>query len=79
MAERCGDVPVYTADCDVPAGLTGYALTRGMLCTMRRPALPSVEKLCRARRRVVVLENVTDTSNVGPSFAPLPGRGWMPS
>ncbi|HJA63092.1 MAG TPA: RNA methyltransferase [Candidatus Intestinimonas stercoravium] len=68
MADWCGDVPVYTADREVLAGLTGYALTRGMLCAMRRPALPQVEALCRSSRRVVVLENVTDASNVGALF-----------
>ncbi len=75
MAERCGDVPVYTADREVLAGLTGYALTRGMLCAMRRPALPSVEALCRGQRRVVVLENITDASNVGAIFRSAAGLG----
>lgn len=65
---RCGDVPVYTADREVLAGLTGYALTRGMLCAMRRPTLPSVEEVCRNSRRLAVLENITDASNVGAVF-----------
>ena len=65
LEARCGDVPVYTADREVLARLTGYALTRGMLCAMRRPALPDVEAVCRDSRRVAVLENITDASNVG--------------
>ena len=75
MAARCGDVPVYTASREVLAGLTGYALTRGMLCAMRRPALPGVEDLCRGKRRVVVLENLTDASNVGAIFRSAAGLG----
>ncbi len=66
--DRCGDVPVYTADREVLAQLTGYALTRGMLCAMRRPALPAMEDLCRDARRIAVLEHVTDSSNVGAIF-----------
>ena len=66
--DRCGDVPVYTADREVLAQLTGYALTRGMLCAMRRPALPAMEDLCRNARRIAVLEHVTDSSNVGAIF-----------
>ena len=66
--DRCGDVPVYTADREVLAQLTGYALTRGMLCAMHRPALPAMEDLCRDARRIAVLEHVTDSSNVGAIF-----------
>lgn len=66
--DRCRDVPVYTAGREVLAQLTGYELTRGMLCAMRRPALPGVEELCRDRHRVAVLENITDSSNVGAIF-----------
>ena len=66
--DRCGDVPVYTADREVLAQLTGYALTRGMLCAMRRPALPAMEDLCRDARRIAVLEHITDSSNVGAIF-----------
>lgn len=66
---RCGDgVPVYTADREVLADLTGYELTRGVLCAMRRPALPSVETLCAAARRVAVLEGIVDPTNVGAAF-----------
>ena len=68
FAGQCGDVPVYTADREVLAQLTGYELTRGMLCAMARPTLPSAEDLCRGARRIAVLENVTDSSNVGAIF-----------
>ena len=68
LEARCGDVPVYTADREVLARLTGYALTRGMLCAMRRPALPAMEDLCRNARRIAVLEHITDSSNVGAIF-----------
>ena len=53
---RCGDVPLYTAGRDTLAALTGYELTRGVLCAMRRPSLPAVEELCAGARRVAVLE-----------------------
>ena len=66
--DRCGDVPVYTADREVLAQLTGYALTRGMLCAMRRPALPAMEDLCRNARRIAVLEQVVNPTNVGAIF-----------
>ena len=65
---RCGDAPVYTADREVLAELTGYALTRGVLCAMRRPALPGVEQLCAGARRVAVLEGIVDSTNVGAIF-----------
>ena len=65
---RCGDVPVYTADDALLARLTGYPLTRGVLCAMRRPTLPSVEELCATARRVAVLEDVVDHTNVGAIF-----------
>ena len=68
LEARCGDVPVYTADREVLAQLTGYALTRGILCAMRRPSLPGVEEVCRNSRRIAVLENITDASNVGALF-----------
>ena len=68
LLARCRTVPVYTADREVLAQLTGYALTRGMLCAMRRPALPAMEDLCRDARRIAVLEHVTDSSNVGAIF-----------
>ena len=65
---RCGAIPVYTADREVLADLTGYSLTRGVLCAMRRRPLPSVETLCRGARRVAVLEAIVDPTNVGAIF-----------
>lgn len=65
---RCGDIPVYTSDREVLAELTGYELTRGVLCAMRRPQLPGVEELCAGARRVAVLESIVDPTNVGAIF-----------
>ena len=65
---RCSEVPVYTADRDLLAGLTGFELTRGILCAMRRPRLPSVEELCAGARRVAVLEGIVDHTNIGAIF-----------
>jgi len=65
---RCGDVPVYTAPLEVLTKLTGFPLTRGLLCAMYRPALPSVEELCKKSRRIAVLENVMNPTNVGAIF-----------
>ena len=65
---RCGDVPVYTAEFDVLTRLTGFQLTRGMLCAMRRPALPTLEAVCNGAKRVAVLENVMNPTNVGAIF-----------
>ena len=62
---RCGDIPVYTAEFDVLTNITGFKLTRGMLCAMRRPAPASAEDLCKNARRVAVLENVMNPTNVG--------------
>ena len=62
---RCGDVPVYTAEFDVLTQLTGYKLTRGMLCAMRRRALPSVRGICENAERIAILENVMNPTNVG--------------
>lgn len=68
VIDRCGDLPVYTGDSDLLAGLTGYQVTRGILCAMRRPRLPSVEELCAHARRVAVLEGIVDPTNVGAIF-----------
>ena len=65
---RCGDAPVYTAEREVLASLTGYALTRGVLCAMRRPQLPTVEQVCASARRIAVVEGVVDPTNVGAIF-----------
>ena len=68
IISRCGDIPVYTADRALLAELTGYPLTRGVLCAMRRPPLPDVEELCTGARRVAVLESIVDPTNVGAIF-----------
>lgn len=68
LIARCGEVPVYTAPLEVLTQLTGFHLTRGMLCAMRRPALPSAEEICRGARRIAVLENVMNPTNIGAIF-----------
>ena len=68
LVAELGDVPVYTADDDLLEGLTGYALTRGVLCAMRRKPLPTVEDLCKDARRIAVLESIVDATNVGAIF-----------
>lgn len=68
VMERCGDIPVYTADRSVLASLTGYELTRGILCAMHRPTQPSVERICETVTRVAVLESIVDTTNLGAIF-----------
>ena len=65
---RCGEIPVYTAEFDVLTQLTGFQLTRGMLCAMRRPPLPKPEEVCVGARRIAVLENVVNPTNVGAIF-----------
>lgn len=65
---RCAGIPVYTASRELLAELTGYPLTRGVLCAMRRPKLPSVEELCADARRVAVLEGIVDSTNIGAIF-----------
>jgi tRNA G18 (ribose-2'-O)-methylase SpoU len=65
---RCGDVPVFTASLDILTQLTGFQLTRGMLCAMRRPQLPTVAEVLEGKRRVVVLESVMNPTNVGAIF-----------
>lgn len=65
---RCGDIPVYTAPYDVIRQLTGFPMTRGMLCAMRRPAMISVNKVCENARRIAILENVVNPTNVGAIF-----------
>ena len=68
LARCCKDIPVYTAEGSVLAQLTGFHLTRGMLCAMRRPKLPTGEAVCRNARRIVVLENVMNPTNIGAIF-----------
>ena len=72
IVARCKDIPVYTADFDVLTQLTGFNLTRGALCAMRRPPLPTVEEVCSGARRIAILENVVNPTNVAPFSAPRP-------
>lgn len=65
---RVGDIPVYTGERDLLARLTGYTLTRGVLCAMRRPVPPAVDDVCREARRVVVIHGVVDATNIGAIF-----------
>lgn len=67
IIRRCGDIPVYTAEFDVLTQLTGFKLTRGMLCAMRR-RVKSVSEVCIAAHRIAVLENVMNPTNVGAIF-----------
>ena len=64
----CGNVPVYTGSRELLATLTGYVLTRGVLCAMRRPAVRSMAEVCREARRIVVIDGVVDTTNIGAIF-----------
>lgn len=65
---RCGNIPVYTADFEVLTKLTGFRLTRGVLCAMRRRQLPDVETVCAGARRIAILENVMNPTNIGAIF-----------
>ncbi|MBP3620744.1 MAG: RNA methyltransferase [Lachnospiraceae bacterium] len=62
---RVGNVPIYTAEFDVLTKLTGFKLTRGVLCAMKRKSLPSVEEVCKNARRIAILENIMNPTNVG--------------
>ncbi|MGN0690849.1 MAG: TrmH family RNA methyltransferase [Oscillospiraceae bacterium] len=68
LMEKCGDIPVYTADSELLEQLTGFRLTRGVLCAMRRPKLPEAEEICQNAARIAVLENIADSTNVGAIF-----------
>ena len=68
LLARCGDIPIYTGSRELLASLTGYTLTRGVLCAMRRKPHPSVSEVCRGASRVVVIDGVVDTTNIGAIF-----------
>ena len=68
IVERVGDIPIYTGNRELLAKLTGYTLTRGVLCAMRRKVMPSVAEVVKDTRRIVVIEAVTDTTNIGAIF-----------
>ena len=65
---RCSEIPVYTAEFDILTQLTGFQLTRGMLCAMRRPKLPTPEEVCAGTQRIAILDNVMNPTNVGAIF-----------
>ena len=75
IVERCADIPIYTGDREMLAALTGYTLTRGVLCAMRRPQPRSLEDVCRGARRIVVIDSVVDTTNIGAIFRSAAARG----
>lgn len=68
IISRCGDIPVYTGSRELLATLTGYTLTRGVLCAFRRPKPRSVREICRSASRIAVIDSVTDTTNIGAIF-----------
>ena len=68
IIKQCGDIPIFTGNRELLASLTGYTLTRGVLCAMKRPLLPSVEKVCQDAQRIVVIDGVVDTTNIGAIF-----------
>ncbi len=68
LIEECGDIPVYTADSEILEKLTGFRLTRGVLCAMKRPVLPSLEDICKNASRIAVLEDIADSTNIGAIF-----------
>lgn len=75
LLAKCPDVPAYVAEFDVLTKLTGFALTRGILCAMRRKSLPSIERVCANAHRIAVLENVMNPTNVGAIFRSAAGLG----
>ena len=68
VIERCGDIPIYTGESSLLSQITGYELTRGVLCAMRRPLPQSVDEVCEDARRIVVIDTVSDATNIGAIF-----------
>ena len=68
IIERCGEIPIYAGEFEVLEKITGFKLTRGLLCAMQRKELPSVEEICAGKRRIAVLENVMNPTNIGAIF-----------
>ena len=75
IIDRCPGIPVYTADDELLARLTGFPMTRGILCAMRRKPLPTVANVCENARRIAVMENITDVTNIGAIFRSAAGLG----
>jgi tRNA G18 (ribose-2'-O)-methylase SpoU len=75
IIQRCGDIPIYTGERQLLEQLTGYTLTRGVLCAMRRPSPQPVADVCRDARRVVVIDGVVDTTNIGAIFRSAAAMG----
>lgn len=76
IIHRCGDIPVFTAEFDVLTKLTGFGLTRGMLCAMYRPKLPLASSVISGARRIAVLENIMNPTNVGAIFRSAAALGF---
>ena len=68
IIDRCGAIPVYTTEYEILTKLIGFALTRGMLCAMYRPGLPTVQEICQNANRIAVLEDVVNPTNIGAIF-----------
>ena len=68
IIERCGNIPIYVGEFETLEKITGFKLTRGLLCAMQRKELPSVEEVCAGKRRIAVLENVMNPTNIGAIF-----------
>ncbi|MBO7466241.1 MAG: RNA methyltransferase [Bacteroidaceae bacterium] len=68
VISRCGNIPIYTGDDALLERITGFKVTRGVLCAMHRPSLPTVEDVCKGKRRIVIIDNVVDSTNVGAIF-----------
>ena len=68
IIERCGEIPIYSGEFETLEKITGFKLTRGLLCAMRRKKLPGIEEICAGKRRIAVLENVMNPTNIGAIF-----------
>lgn len=75
IISRCHDIPIYTGNRELLASLTGYVLTRGVLCAMRRPSERSIEEVCQKAKRIVVIHGVVDTTNIGAIFRSAAAMG----
>ena len=69
IIKRCPDVPVYTGNSEILKMLTGFELSRGVLCAMHRRPLPTIEEICKNAGRIAVLEDITESTNVGATIS----------